>query len=513
MDKIPDLYNGVNIDTIPLSIYNELITNSNDRSFRSSKNDKGEFTTVYGEMNKPLFLYFSEEYNFYINMRHYDTFEKILTSGLFYDKDFKNLTIENIYPYYKHYNEGFLKGYFEFENSLNNKSSLFKINNEQLAFKVYSRIKSDRLFKRDGAIRLPVVSVKDIEIDKHILLKDGTKFIYQLLKEDLFQSGFNGGEFYKAWEIILNNPTVFEPIFLANEKKQIKQPKVKTDIINNLNTQLSFLLNNIEADIKQNFLVYNYLVCEDTIKFLDVKRLQIFITQTEIKNDSFLYELCLKCLKIIDLWNVDLIDVPIKNLTDNFHSLKSNGEDYFSTDLDFRAIFLNENKCDDFNTENGKHNFVKTYSFNVYSINEIADKCSLLINYITASFPEIKQKFELNNQKENKSIIKILETETISIKGKTSFDPNHFNKECYNLFIYLVENYNKRGKIKFVNIFYYLKDEVKKDKYSFNFIQNDYTNFINNKYNIEIKKYQKAEFDFDEQKRVLNAHEEQFRSQ
>lgn len=93
------------------------------------------------------------------------------------------------------------------------------------------------------------------------------------------------------------------------------------------------------------------------------------------------------------------------------------------------------------------------------------------------------------------------------------FDANHFNNDCYKLFNYLVDNYKKKGKIKFINIYYFLKDEVNKQKYSFNFIQDDYTIFIKTDYQVEIKKYQKAEFDFVEQKRILNAHEEQFRKQ
>jgi hypothetical protein len=45
------------------------------------------------------------------------------------------------------------------------------------------------------------------------------------IENNFFESGYNGGEFYKAWEIILNNPTIFEPIFLANEKIKVEQPK------------------------------------------------------------------------------------------------------------------------------------------------------------------------------------------------------------------------------------------------------------------------------------------------
>lgn len=112
-------------------------------------------------------------------------------------------------------------------------------------------------------------------------------------------------------------------------------------------------------------------------------------------------------------------------------------------------------------------------------------------------------------------VIDILISESINKISATEiqldYNPNNFNYDCYHLFCYLVDNYKKNGKIKFINIYYYLKDEVNKEKYSFKFIQSEYTDFIKEKYQIEIKKYQKATYDFDEQKRVLNSLEEQFR--
>lgn len=107
----------------------------------------------------------------------------------------------------------------------------------------------------------------------------------------------------------------------------------------------------------------------------------------------------------------------------------------------------------------------------------------------------------------------IVINDTLTSENIKVFDPNHFNNDCHNLFNYLVENYSKKGKVKFINIYYFLKDEVDKQKYSFNFIQDDYTIFIKAKHQLEIKKYQKAEYDFIEQKRILNSHEQQFRKQ
>lgn len=102
----------------------------------------------------------------------------------------------------------------------------------------------------------------------------------------------------------------------------------------------------------------------------------------------------------------------------------------------------------------------------------------------------------------------------ISVKNNSlDFNPNNFCESGYNLYCYLIDNYEKKGIIKFVNIYFFLRDEVKKDVYTFRFTQYDYKIFIANNYDIEIKKFQKATFDYDEQKRVLNSLEEQFRKQ
>jgi hypothetical protein len=222
MNKIPNLYNGINFNTLPKVIYDELITNSNDRGFTVTKNDKGETITIDGEYLRPFFMSFSEDYNFYLNLKHYEYLEHRLKNGNCFDKDYNKLDVQNIYPFYKYYNDGFLKGYNEFENSLKNHTALFNITNEQIAFKIYSRVTQSGYIKENDGGFLLVSDSRDKEIDEKICKEYGIKFVIKIYEENFFKSGFEGGEFYKAWEIILNNPTVFEPIFLKNIKNEIE---------------------------------------------------------------------------------------------------------------------------------------------------------------------------------------------------------------------------------------------------------------------------------------------------
>jgi hypothetical protein len=92
----------------------------------------------------------------------------------------------------------------------------------------------------------------------------------------------------------------------------------------------------------------------------------------------------------------------------------------------------------------------------------------------------------------------------------SNFDPNHFNQKSYDLFLYLVENYEKNGKIKFINIFEFMRKSIDKNKYPFKFTQEKYTAFILKNYKSEIKKYAVADgYEYDE-KPFLKSHEQQF---
>lgn len=92
-----------------------------------------------------------------------------------------------------------------------------------------------------------------------------------------------------------------------------------------------------------------------------------------------------------------------------------------------------------------------------------------------------------------------------------AINPNNFNAKCYDLFLYLVDNYDKRDKIKFINIFYYLTYYADKNTYFFKFTQNSYTAFILQKYSVEPKSFKKDVFDNSSEMYTLSSHEEVFR--
>jgi len=80
------------------------------------------------------------------------------------------------------------------------------------------------------------------------------------------------------------------------------------------------------------------------------------------------------------------------------------------------------------------------------------------------------------------------------------FDPNHFNEYTFSLFKYLVEKYKKKGKIKYINIWYFLRRDYKpKNKIIlFNYTQSKYKAFIKKEYHEEIRKFEKSDYKYED---------------
>ena len=94
----------------------------------------------------------------------------------------------------------------------------------------------------------------------------------------------------------------------------------------------------------------------------------------------------------------------------------------------------------------------------------------------------------------------------------SNFNRNHWNENCFQLFYYLENNYNKKGKIKYINIFYFLKNNVDKNKYAFAFTIEQYKDFIQTNFDIQLIKFEKAEYEYVEKViPILSGFEQDFR--
>jgi hypothetical protein len=165
------------------------------------------------------------------------------------------------------------------------------------------------------------------------------------------------------------------------------------------------------------------------------------------------------------------------------------------------------------NTENSKHWLSLTYDlvlkgFSIVGKIEDINLRGAFIKWYTITFND-------------------LQTEATEITTKTStvdkpkakdykdtipdFNLNEFNEITYNLFNYLIGNYQKKGNVKYLNIYKYLKN-INKDSYAFNFTQKTYKEYIYKKYEVKLTTFNTANFEFDDkEKPILSGFEQAFR--
>lgn len=160
------------------------------------------------------------------------------------------------------------------------------------------------------------------------------------------------------------------------------------DIINILTLQLTQIQSNLKNDLKNKALVYNYLV-NDEENFLSYFKLQSYILNNECKNLEPLKNINRKCTNIIELWNLDLENIPLKELYKPFDYYNEEKVKGYSSKTDFHAVstLKDHDYWQNFSTTYGKKYFIENYEYIDISIPNIASKCINLSNLIENQFP------------------------------------------------------------------------------------------------------------------------------
>lgn len=155
------------------------------------------------------------------------------------------------------------------------------------------------------------------------------------------------------------------------------------NIINIMRLQLSEIKRIIITEIEENEFTYNYLICEKECSFLDINKLQIYLTEQNINKTVFFKKINILCTEIISLWNNELQKIPYKKIKEPFYHIR------YKNSLDFYAIYLTTDcKFSEYNSIQGKIEFLNKYDFSLISVAKIAHRCTRILNYITATYPE-----------------------------------------------------------------------------------------------------------------------------
>lgn len=177
--------------------------------------------------------------------------------------------------------------------------------------------------------------------------------------------------------------------------------------ISSLNYQLGKIEELIKKDLKNKTFIYNFFVNEDSEKLLDLDSLIDFLSQTTIAKTLFLSSIVKKCMRIIDYWNNDSFELEKEELYSYYN--ESTGV-FVNSQSKFHCIVLKPFEWEFINTESELNYFFDNYNYKIYSIQQIAKRCTIIINWITANYPEttpdeVKKDLQTHNPDEVKKVL------------------------------------------------------------------------------------------------------------
>lgn len=227
--------------------------------------------------NKPIKI---EDIEFYILEKHLDNFRNLFKKNQLINENNRAYNKETIIPLLKEYGKGFHKGYSELNVDIKPHTPDNIERNRRIVSYIYSLI--DKKENR-GAIR--VVFIHDQKINKTL------KEIYynlQFFKTDknmVFESGIEGGTFYKAWEIILENRPLFNEIFKkkseqnrnfysakTEHKKELNRPKIEEKSTSIIETPDLNLSNLPKFTLQQRYSIFELLEFDNAIHRIDTTK-------------------------------------------------------------------------------------------------------------------------------------------------------------------------------------------------------------------------------------------------
>lgn len=192
----------------------------------------------------------------------------------------------------------------------------------------------------------------------------------------------------------------------------------------------------LQKDLKDGLVTYNYFFCEDECKFLDRYDLQEYLAQTQIHNFLFLKEINKKCNDIITIWNDDFKGLSDRKFKEPLIYANEETGRYFSSELDFHAIYITTDKWHSYNTRLGKENFIAHQNYSWHTVPCIAQKCAAMLNMITACYPETKDfKNVLVNKNSNNNILTYRGFTDVNFSGLRGDNVEEYYRVMYNRFL------------------------------------------------------------------------------
>lgn len=467
------------------------------------------------------FLYYRGQFNFRIHYLDNDTFLNInqLKNDLTTTQIFNKIELDSIFnrnyrfkidieDYYKQdYNN------IDFNNKAN--TCFIQIENEivkmNLVPSTYSELSISKRYFDSNINLIKTTDLKDLTF----ILSGINKVIYNAFP-DHFKDKIN------LLEVMKNNRLNLKDLFNNNftnsnewfeEVYKLQLDKFKENNQNNEFTELEFknyLIDYLSYSVNYDILEDSKKECITNFRFFLLKKNTIW----ELKDyyNRYLVNKKFHCFVFNTTFRTNGYNGLMSKLEKGIRTQTTYKD--FVNDLEnckIRFYYIYD-KLNDLDKIELKTNFLqhlkklKKTQIEDLIINEIVKLINTIKNKITNLEPQP------NLNKENNNFINQPEAPETDLE----FNRNYFNEKTYNLFLYLIKNYEKKFKVKYTNIWYFLKYNIEKIKYNykFNITQDKYKSFIKENYNIKILKFKKAEYLYNQHELpTLNNLEIDFREQ
>jgi hypothetical protein len=250
---VPNLYDNLNLNTLPKIIKDEFFKMST--RWRDVTDIK-PFNSNY--------RFEDENLSFFTHIDVSKFIESMIVKKTLLNEKYEILTYNEFSrDYIKEYGRGFYKGYAKYSNELNQGNQIFEPDNTQIAHKIFSKVIKKSNFTKVIGFPISLIPMQD---GKQIKTSFNREIDYFLSKESFYNSGIEGGEFYKSWSLILHNPTLFEDIFNKHFKTSEKKEEV---IIETPDLTLKDIPN---FNLQQRYEIFTQLGYDKAIHTLDTSK-------------------------------------------------------------------------------------------------------------------------------------------------------------------------------------------------------------------------------------------------
>lgn len=160
--------------------------------------------------------------SFYFSNSRFEWFKTLCQEKRLFTTSNEIITQDILNSYYTEYGKGFRTGFFSYLDKVEDEIKLFKKEDKIFINKIFSKV--------IDALNVSLLPIQARNAKKM------SKRTFEIIENDLFNSGVRDGEIYKAWCVIAEYSPMFEDIWSKNNfrdelsKKEIQSVKLDTNL-------------------------------------------------------------------------------------------------------------------------------------------------------------------------------------------------------------------------------------------------------------------------------------------